>query len=359
MKATPSVRSIVYVSTCGVGGMYSVIKALTASALSVHWPIQIICTHNEVSFTQKLLLAARAYCQCLGLLVSRKVSLFHIHVAERGSLFRKSLVVIMARLFHVPVIFHMHGAEFDDFYAACPAWVKAYIRWILDGCNRIVALSAHWQTYYRGLTQTPVISVPNFVDSPQAGRDRRPSAAGVLKVLYLGRFGERKGIYDLINALEPLYERYPGLSVLCRGDGDIAAVRKCVADRGMAERFHILGWIDPPERDRLMMDADVYVLPSHAEGMPMAILEAMAASLCIVATRVGGIPEMIEDGVSGMLVEPHDIEGLRAVFERLLNDPSLLNQLGAGARATYLEKFSPAAVIPRFDSLYRELTGAG
>jgi len=339
--------------------MYSVIRALQASPLSATWPIRVVCSHDEVSLPGKLLMAAKAYGVCFSLLAQGKVSLFHIHVAERGSLFRKSIIAIMARLFRVPTIFHMHGAEFDDFYSACPRWVQVYIRWVLNGCDRIVALCEPWAEYYRNLTTTPVQVIPNFVAAIHTGFTVRPVIPGAMNILYLGRFGERKGIFDLIAALRPLYDQYPELRVRCGGDGDLEAVRECLANNDMAERFEVLGWIEPPERNRLMDGSDVYVLPSHAEGLPMAIIEAMEAGLCIVATRVGGIPCMIEDGLSGFLVEPRDVAGLRAVFQRLMDAPPLRASMGQVARNTYVECFSLEAVVPQFAALYRELTESG
>lgn len=357
-KALPE-KTVVMVSTCSGGGIFSIVRALQTSDLANHWPIRVVYTHDAVSLPGKLLLAARAYGVCLWLLSQRKVSLFHIHVAERGSLFRKSVLVILARIFGVPVIFHMHGAEYDDFYEACPKWVQGYIRWVLGGCDRIVALCESWADYYRRLTAAPVQVIPNFVEGSHAGFSGRPVRPGALDILYLGRFGERKGIYDLVKALQPLYAAYPGLRVRCGGDGDIEAVRDLVAQAGMQERFQILGWLGPDERNRLMDSSQVYVLPSYAEGLPMAIIEAMAAGLCIVSTRVGCIPNMVDDGISGWLVEPGDVAGLRVAFQCLLDDPALCSRMGEAARQAYLERFSPRAVVSQFVGLYRELLGPG
>lgn len=355
----PMGKMVVIVSTRGGGGIYSIVSALRASALASHWPIHAVYTHDEVSLPGKLILAAKAYGECLSLLVHRQVGLFHIHVAERGSLFRKSVLVILARLFGVPVIFHMHGAEYDGFYEACPKWVQGYIRWVLDGCDRIVALCGKWADYYRQLTSTSVQVIPNFVAGSRAGYSGRPVSPGTLEVLYLGRFGERKGIYDLVAALQPLHDAYPGLRVRCGGDGEIEAVRGRVAQAGMQDWFQVLGWLGPDQRNRLMDSSQVYVLPSYAEGLPMAIIEAMEAGLCIVSTRVGCIPDMVDDGVSGLLVEPGDVPGLRAVFQRLLDAPSLCTHMGKSARTAYLERFSPQAVVSQFTDLYLELIGPG
>jgi glycosyltransferase involved in cell wall biosynthesis len=290
------------------------------------------------------------------MLTKGQVGIFHVHVAERGSFFRKSIIAFMAMAFDVPVIFHMHAAEFREFYGNRNSVVRAYIRRVLGGCSLIIALSESWAAFYASLTSTPVQVIPNFVVGSHSETPARAAGAGVLRILYLGRFGERKGIYDLVRAVRPLYESYPGLMVQCAGDGDIEAARRAVAADGMTDRFRILGWIEPSQRASMLQDSDVYVLPSYAEGLPVAIIEAMEAGLAIVATRVGGIPEMIEHGVNGLLVEPGDVDGLTDAIRRLVDNPQLRAEFGRAARLTYVARYSPEAVIPRLDGIYRELS---
>lgn len=359
MQEAHGVKPVIYVSTCGAGGMLSVVRNLQSSEIHTRWNTKVICSHDTGSVLKRVILAARAYLACLRLLITGQVGIFHVHVAERGSFFRKSIVAFMAMAFGVPVIFHMHAAEFREFYGNRNALVRAYIRRVFDGCSLIIALSESWAAFYAGLTSTPVRVIPNFVAGAHGETPARVAEAGTLRILYLGRLGERKGIYDLIRAVRFMYDRYPGLTVRCGGDGDIEAARRAVENDGMTDRFRILGWIEAPQRVRVLEESDVYVLPSYAEGLPMAIIEAMEAGLAIVATRVGGIPEMIEHGVNGLLIEPGDVDGLRESLLRLANSPKLRAELGRAARLTYVTRYSPDAVIPRLDSIYRDLSEYG
>ena len=337
--------------------MLSVVQNLQGSDLRARWNTRFICSHDSGSVLRRSILAVRAYFACLKLLVRGRVALFHVHVAERGSFFRKSVVALMAMAFRVPVIFHMHGAEFPAFYANSPALVKAYVRRVLDGCGLIITLSKSWADFYAGLTSSPVTVISNFVPDAHGEIPARAAEAGRLQVLYMGRFGERKGIYDLVEAVRPLYERYGGLTVQCGGDGDVDAVRRAVEKAGMAHRFKVLGWIEPTRRACLLVESEVYVLPSYAEGLPMAIIEAMEAGLAIVATRVGGIPEMIEHGVNGLLIEAGNVGALRDSLQRLADDPQMRAELGMAARRTYAARYSPDAVVPMLDTIYRDLLG--
>ena len=133
-------------------------------------------------------------------------------------------------------------------------------------------------------------------------------------VLFAGRLSPEKGIADLVAAAHDL-------PLVVAGDGPL---RDLVPDA--------LGFVGHDELERLYDEAAVVVLPSYREGLPLAVLEAMAHGRPVVATRVGGIPDLVEDGATGFLVEPGDVDGLRAALLRLLADPELRRRLGNEAR---------------------------
>ena len=152
--------------------------------------------------------------------------------------------------------------------------------------------------------------IPNGVELPE----RVAEEAAQAHVLFAGRLSPEKGIADLVEAAHDL-------PLVVAGDGPL---RDLVPDA--------LGFVAHHELDRLYDDAAVIVLPSYREGLPLAVLEAMAHGRPVVATRVGGIPELVEDGVTGFLVEPGDCNALRAALQRLLGDPELRRRMGAEAR---------------------------
>lgn len=332
------------------------IQTLQASRLSSEWNLSIICSHNSGSLPRRLGMASRAYATCCWRLMRRQADLLHIHTAERGSFFRKSFFVWMAKVFGVPVLMHMHAAEFREFYEHCPQWARRYIGWTLDQCDRIVTLSASWRDFYACLTRTRVDVIPNFIAVTPAELPHGTGGYPTVGVLYLGKFGARKGIYDLVEAVKRIYDIHPKLEIFCGGDGEVDNVRHKVEDQGMSDRFHILGWVGSQQRSELLERCRIYILPSYAEGLPVSIIEAMAAGLAIIATRVGGIPEMIQDGKDGLLVSPGDIDGMTAALTRLVSDASFRAQLGDSARKTFLSRYSADRVIPQFEAVYRDLT---
>jgi glycosyltransferase involved in cell wall biosynthesis len=165
-----------------------------------------------------------------------------------------------------------------------------------------------------------------------------------------------KGLDLLIEAAARLAPHHPGVTFQVAGSGEMReALEHEITGRGLAGRFALLGAVaDVP---RFLAGLDVAVLCSRAEGMPNAVLEYMAAGRAIVATAVGATPDLIEDGVHGLLVPPGDAGVLAGALARLLGDPNLACRLGAAARRRALERYSRAAMVRRFEDFYEQLAG--
>jgi glycosyltransferase involved in cell wall biosynthesis len=140
------------------------------------------------------------------------------------------------------------------------------------------------------------------------------------------------------------------------GVGDLDALRRRADELGIGQRVALPGWIDARAREMELARAQVFCLPSHAEGLPMAMLEAMAAGKAVVASTVGGIPEAIADGDNGLLVAPGDVAALTAALGALLRDGALRERLGGRARATVQQRFCTDVALARLSALYRELS---
>ena len=144
------------------------------------------------------------------------------------------------------------------------------------------------------------------------------------------------------------------MKVLIVGDGSIRQdLIAQTQDLGISDNVVFLGHRE--DTDKLLQAMDIFVLPSLSEGIPMALLEAMAASRPIVASRVGGIPEIIEDGVEGFLVEPMDVNGLAERCRRLIESPDVARKMGEQGRKRVERDFSATAMADRVASVYKEL----
>jgi glycosyltransferase involved in cell wall biosynthesis len=166
-----------------------------------------------------------------------------------------------------------------------------------------------------------------------------------------------KGYDDLIAALPAVLERFPRAAVVLVGSGqDEGKLRTQAETLGVSAHVHFMGWrSDVP---RVLQALDIYVQPSLSEGLAISILEAAGARLPIVASDVGGIPEVIESETTGLLTPPHDPPALAEGLMRLLADEGLRAQFGAHARAVVEDRFSTAAMVAGYDAVYRRLLSA-
>jgi glycosyltransferase involved in cell wall biosynthesis len=260
-------------------------------------------------------------------------------------------MVSVVRLFRVPYVLHLHGSEFREFYNESTAREQCAIRQTFDRAAAVIVLSKSWQRWVTGISTNPRIEVvPNAVPVPD-----QASVRPAHHLLFMGRLGERKGINTLLDAVAVLTREFPDLRVVCAGDGDLAAVRERIQVLGLQSCVTVPGWMGPAERTHLLQDASIFVLPSHNEGLPMAILEAMAAGLAVISTPVGGIPDAVIDNETGALVKPGDVNALAAALRRVLTDHALTERWGDAGRARVQQCFSPAASEARIRAVWEQV----
>jgi glycosyltransferase involved in cell wall biosynthesis len=231
-------------------------------------------------------------------------------------------------------------------------------RWALEASDAVVALTPSRQ---QRLEQEARISyscvIPNAPDLAVPLARRRSARTPV--VLFLGHLYREKGVYDLLEAFATVRRTHPDLRLVFAGEGREAKPLRSHAERlGLGEVVQLPGWVDPDEKANLLAEAACLVLPSHTEGLPLALLEAMHAGVPIIATPVGGVPDVVEDGVGALLVPPHDARALSDALMRVLDDAELANRLSEGARRRALAEYTPEALATRIRDVYREVLGS-
>ena len=217
----------------------------------------------------------------------------------------------------------------------------------IEEVDRLIAVSEGVRrTYCRiGVPEERLTTVPNGVAPipDRIGRDAARAALGLDPrqpvVLTVGRLTHMKGQWHLVDAVPGLLDRFPDLAVVLVGQGPLReALEKRAAGLGVGGAVRFAG--HRTDARRLLAAADVFVLPSRHEGMPLVVLEAMEAGLPVVGTRVTGTEEVVEDGVTGALVRPGDPAALGAALGRLLADPALRHRQGDAGRRRYLACFT-------------------
>ena len=189
---------------------------------------------------------------------------------------------------------------------------------------------------------------------PASGECRQPHQG--INVLFLGILGPRKGVFDLLPAFKGLVDGHAGdVRLRIGGNGEVERAARTVRALGLAAQVELLGWVAGEAKQAQLAQADVFVLPSYNEGLPVSLLEAMAYGVPVISTRVGGIPELVRDGIDGFLIEPGDRAALEDRLRRLAEDARLRRTMGDAARARILAEFSEAAVLPALESMYARL----
>jgi glycosyltransferase involved in cell wall biosynthesis len=171
--------------------------------------------------------------------------------------------------------------------------------------------------------------------------------------VFAGRIGARKGAFELLRAFTRLAPQYPAATLVCAGDGEGDKLKQLAAELGVADRVECPGWLNAESMAGELRRASIFALPSHNEGVPIALLEAMSHSLPVITTPVGGIPEVVQNDRNGILVTPGDVDAIEVALEKLLRSSAERQRLGAAARATIAERYSLESTIERLAALYR------
>jgi glycosyltransferase involved in cell wall biosynthesis len=241
-------------------------------------------------------------------------------------------------------------------------------RWSLPRAGRVITVCGPFaETLERaGVNRDRLRVVPNSIEQrtgldPSEGlrlRERLTIEENEAVILAVGRFSREKGHADLIEAAGMLRSRNPGcrFRLLLVGDGiERGTLERKISEQGLTNIAILAGHQRDPSG--FFGIANLFVLPSWSEGSPNVLLEAMGAGLPIVATKVGGVPETIDDGVEGLLVPPHQPQALSAAMEQLLLDRTLASTLADSARQG-AARFSPSKYRESLMKIYRDVVGS-
>lgn len=278
--------------------------------------------------------------------------IYHLHTSVGGSFWRKALIQQACRWSRTPVVVHIHGSSFDTYAESGSRFRRRCARAFLRHADRVVVLSSSWARWveeFAGVSDAAVIPNPVHLSDCQSTRPAPPV------VVFAGRLGARKGIPELLEAIAILHgQQLPSRWVLM-GDGDVEAARSWVSSRSLDEAVTVTGWMDQDGVHQWLEQASIFCLPSHAEGLPLALLEAMACAVVPVITPVGGMPELIRDGVEGVVVEVGDVPQLANKLGELIRDAEQCAVMGARAKERVVKLHSPTVIARALDHLYAQL----
>ena len=313
----------------------------------------------------RLLRAARRCVRFIVRFERRRPDAVLLFVALGGSIVEKGAMAWYARLRGVPsVMFPRGGAIVDD--CRTSAFTRTWATCAFRGARQIVCQSELWRrfaTEVLGFAPANVAVVRNWtatrallaLGAARAAEDHSPP-----RLLFVGWLERDKGIFELLEAAGRLLSSGRRFVLDVAGDGSAAAeARAAIARLGLGEVVRLRSWLGDAELEAALRESDVLVLPSWAEGLPNAMVEAMAARLAVVATRVGAIPEVVIHGRSAMLVEPRNAESLAAALAAVLDEPQLRRQIAAEGFRIAACDFEVERAVDRIVGLIGDAVAAG
>ncbi|MHC4063206.1 MAG: glycosyltransferase family 4 protein [Planctomycetota bacterium] len=353
-----------------VGGMATVVEQLLAGPLAdsfafIRRPANGLATRKMFVWAT-MRGAARHVRQLMGLtrgLLSRRIDLVHIHTCSGFTFYRNLIDAAVARWCGVPVIIHIHGAQFDQFCARSGRLGRRMIRCGLMAADRVVVLSDRWrELLIQYAPGARFVVVPNGVVVPHmAGDGGSAIARQPCRFLFLGAICRRKGIDVLLEAAHRLRERGVDYHLTIAGPeeqpGDGRKLYDDIRRKDLEACVQYVGTVIGPHRDALLAECNCLVLPSRAEGLPLTLLEAGARGCATIATTVGAMPEVITGPHLGLLVPPADSLQLSREMERLATDATSRAEMGRALRRRIVADYSLQHQSSLLAGLYRELCG--
>lgn len=348
-------NNILFLSTDpqkGKGGVASVIKEYKNIFPEAHF----VSTTSTSGGFENLRTLIKGIFQTLYLLLFRKeIEIIHIHGSSYNSFYRKFVLFQLCSLFNKKIIYHIHGAEFHLFYQNSNRFTKKIIHHFIDNVDCLICLSQKWKLFFnntfnpRRIELIPNI-VPNISSINKSSNFKKP-----LKFLFLGHISERKGIWLLIETIKDYSSDFIGEIVFqIGGNGETEQLEQLIEDYNLADTVKYIGYISGEEKQELLSSADVYILPSYNEGLPISILEAMSNSLPILSTAVGGIPEIVSS-MNGQLIEPGNKSELWKAIQFFIHaDHNTLKLMGEES-CKKIQPHMPEAVKQKLEYLYKSL----
>lgn len=339
------------------GGMVSVVKNYLGYKDWGKYKVKFVPTHFDTNKYIVMLYFGIQYLKIVYAVIFGNYQIAHLHTAERGSFWRKAFLLNFFHRHGVKVIMHHHAAEFDEFYSHCSRKQQCKINATLEKADMNLVLSERLVPMIKN--KAPQANVKVLYNAVET-YDSNPYNIDGKYILFLGRLGERKGVYDLIASIKLLDERIPANIKFCLcGDGEVEKVRCLIKEYGIGHRVAYVGWIDGEQKQKFLSNTIINVLPSYNEGLPMTILETMAYGIPNISTNVASIPEVLHNGKNGYLISSGNINGLSHALEDLINDAQKRKKFSEMAYQQISSKFSLTSHIEQLKLYYDSLLFEG
>ncbi len=346
-----------------VGGIENVVDTLLNSELNKSFEFSVFDTYRvpdrDRTRFAKASYAARLPFICWARLRETRPDVVHIHFCSRVDFWKQAICLGVSRSYGAKTIFQLHGGRFEVFFEEMNPIQKSVSKQVFGMADRVVALSSYWKEFLTKLAPPNRIRVVNNpIDCDKLSRGARSPDTDNPTLLLLGRLGNAKGHYDVLRALPLVVKNHPTVKVLFAGsdedDGATESLERLARESGLSQNVEFLGPVSFEPKVELLRTSTMMILPSYAENMPISVLEGMAARMPVISTRVGAIPEVLDDGKAGLLIEVGDWRALAQNIIRVLDDPVLAVRLGEVASERARNLWDVKRIAKRVEMIYRE-----
>lgn len=331
------------------GGISAVVNNYYKAGLDKKVELRYIGTMEDGSKLHKLSVAVGAIFKFIW--NAHNYDIVHINMASDMSLYRKIPFIHLAKIFGKKLVIHQHGGNFQEFYYnECSEKKRKFIKKTLEKADIFLVVADYLGDIFKDIiTEEKVISFPNAIEVPKKKEEKKYGQ----KLLFLGRLCKEKGIRELLEIVIELKEDYPKLELYLGGiwvDEDL----KELADQH-TDFIHQLGWIGKEEKEKYLQECSIFALPTYFEGLPMSLLEGMSSECACIASAVGGIPQVIDDSVNGLLIESKNKKSLKEAIEKLIQNYSMQENMGTLARKKVINQFELRKSINKLVDIYSTL----
>lgn len=286
----------------------------------------------------------------LVILPKNKIEIVHIHSSAPVLLHKVALYIILSKLFGKTVMLHIHASEFEQECKSHEQW----LRWLFKHVDLIICVSKDIENIikkYKLSTKTQVLY--NLIDKPNSIMVNKSDVK--VRFLFMGEIIVRKGIYDLIEVVGKHKSYFEGkMTLFIAGGGNTTRLLQLIRHYKIEGIVEYLGWIDSSKKAKAFSESDVFVLPSYSESFGLVNMEANSYGKPVLTTNVGGIPEVIHQGVNGILIEPGNKEDLFEKMQYLIETPNVRREMGEnGIRVA--SQFYPEVIESKLKDVYYSL----
>lgn len=338
-----------------VSGISSVTKFITQNNKSAEYiHFELGKRDNDKRNISWFLRIVKTYFKWVFWLVSKRSAMVHFNFAiDKFGLLRDFPLILFAKILRKRIILHLHGGEFL-LHKEVPKWMDVLLNLIFSGNNPTIVLSTkEAEILKRKYKCKKVFVLPNCVDLTEAKVFERKGFIEILKILFMGRISKNKGIEYIFKALQNLKKEGYLFEFYLAGKGpdEVEYIQKF--NNILGDAFIFKGIVSGDHKRDLLKNCNVFLLPSFFEGLPIALLESMAYGLVPIATPVGSINNLINDGKNGLIVNIKSAKEIENAIKKLDNDVYYRQVLSNKAREYIFLNYDPEQYIDTLNKIYR------